>query len=294
MNEAEAPQPAPKMGRRILTWLGLISVTLSAVMGSNMFGVRDRLLGSATPEPAPPAASRVAGAEAALAATPTRLRSHPWWQDVTTIEGTGNTESSVFTIAKEAIQWRMKWSCPSGRLLVQVHKQAKPVVDAACPGGAFGYGASPGAKSVEVKADGPWRLEISQQVDNVLVEPPLPAMTANGAATVATGGFYKIDRTGTGRVTLFRQADGRYSMRFDDFFVSPNSDLEIRLSTVEAPRTSQEYIDAPSELVEILDVTAGSLNYVVPEGIDPSKYRSVVIWCAPINSAYAAATLVAS
>jgi hypothetical protein len=33
------------------------------------------------------------------------------------------------------------------------------------------------------------------------------------------------------------------------------------------------------------------MNFLVPAGVDPSRYRSVVIWCPLITSAYAAATL---
>jgi len=287
----EAPAKAPV--RRIFAWLGLIAVLAGAVLGSNAFSIRDRLLGSATPKPAPPAAGRVAGATGGQApAAQTALRSAPWWQAVTTLEGMGTAVSSPFTIEKAAIQWRVKWSCPSGHLVVQAPSSAKPLVDGACPGGQIGYGSKSGAMSVQVKADGPWRLEVSQQIEAPLVEPPAPAMTAAGAATFATGSFYRIDKTGTGKVTIYRQADGRYSIRLDDFFVTPNTDLQLRLSTLEHPLSSEEYSKARSELVAVMDVTAGSLNYTVPEGLDPAQFKSVVIWCAPVLSAYAGATLV--
>ncbi|MDQ6839801.1 MAG: DM13 domain-containing protein, partial [Actinomycetota bacterium] len=82
-----------------------------------------------------------------------------------------------------------------------------------------------------------------------------------------------------------------YSLRLDDFFVSPNIDLQVRLSTLEAPHGSEQVTGAPSQLVQTMDVTAGSLNYALPDGLDPTRYRSIVIWCPPISSAYAAATL---
>jgi len=70
------------------------------------------------------------------------------------------------------------------------------------------------------------------------------------------------------------------------------ADLELRMSTLETPHTTQEVIAARSELVAPMDVTAGSLNYAVPATVDPTQFRSLYIWCVPINSAYAAATLV--
>jgi len=173
-------------------------------------------------------------------------------------------------------------------------KYGKTLVDAACSKGDFAYGTHSGDMSLAVTADGPWRLEVAQQVDTPLVEPPLPAMTDPGAVKVASGSFYKIDKTGIGKATVYHQADGRYSIRLEDFFVTPNVDLQLRLSTLEAPHTSQEFSNAHSELVATMDVSAGSLNYTVPDGIDPTKFRSIVIWCAPVNSAYAGATLAAS
>jgi hypothetical protein len=226
-----------------------------------------------------------------VAAAPTSLRSQPWWQDVTVLEGTGTMTSSQFSITPGAVQWRVTWSCQSGRLQVRAPKQNRAVVDGACAQGGVGYAAVSGPLTVQVTAEGPWRLQVAQQIDAPLVEPPLPAMTAAGAAPVAAGSFYNIDNTGTGKVTLYRQADGRYALRLEDFFVTPNADLELRMSTLDAPHSSAEFAGARNELVVVMDVTAGSLNYVVPAGLDPTKFRSVVVWCSPISSAYAAATL---
>ncbi len=278
--------------RRILAWLGLIVVIAGAVLSSNMFSVRDRLFGSAVPKPALPPASRDAFARSANAAlAPTRLRSLPWWQEVTILTGSGSTTSSSFTIRPGASQWRVKASCRSGRLLVRALGQPKPLLSTACPAAEAGYATQTGAIRVQVISAGAWRLQVAQQIDVPLVEPPLPAMTSRGATKPATGSFYNIEQTGTGRLTVYRQADGRFSLRLDHFFVSPNADLELRLSTLKAPRTSGEVISAPSKLVARMDATAGSLNYAVPAGIDPPRFRSLVVWCALTSSAYAAASL---
>jgi hypothetical protein len=292
--EPPATTQGPK-SRLLVAWLGVLVLAATAVVGSNMFAVRDHVFGTATPNAAAPAVGRSAGAgdatQTTVAAAPTSLRSQPWWQDVTVLEGTGTSTSAPFTIASGALQWRVTWSCPSGRIQVRAPKQTRPVVDGACTTGGVGYSASSGPLTVAVTADGPWRLEVAQEIDSALVEPPSAAMTAPGAAALASGAFYNIDKTGTGKVTLYRQADGRYALRLEDFFVSPTADLELRLSTAEAPRSTPDYLASRNELVVRMDVTAGSLNYPVPAGIDPTKFKSVVVWCAPISSAYAAATL---
>lgn len=292
--EAQPTRP-PGPVRRVLTWLGVIALVVSAVLGSNLFSVRDKLFGSAVPEPARPAANRNAFTPIHnTARVETSLRSNPWWQNLTSLHGTSTVRSLKLTIGAGAIQWRVKTSCRSGRLLVRVAGQPEPLVDTACSKDAVGSSQKTGAKRIDVQADGPWRLEVSQQIDAPLVEPPLRTMTASGARQTATGSFYKIDQTGTGKVTVYRQADGRYSMRLNRFFVTPNADLELRLSPRKAPRSSKQFLSAPSRRVGRMDVTAGSFNYAVPAGIDPSRYQSLVIWCAATRSAYAAARLEAA
>ena len=293
--EDTVPSPSrPPAAKRVSSALGLLALAVSAAFGANAFGLRERFLGSETPESRPAAAGRSAGAPAPTAAERHQsvLRSQPWWQDVTTLEGVGTTTTSPFAIDRGALQWRVKWSCGSGRLSVRAPGRPKPLVDASCPGGDTGYSTRTGATTLEVTTDGPWHLEIEQQVDVPLVEPPLPAMTAPGARPVAKGSFYRMDQSGNGTVTVYRLADGTHALRLEDFYVTPNIDLEIRFSPLEAPRTSAEYLSVPaSEKVAPLDVTTGAMNFTVPPSVDPTAYLSVVIWCPLIDSAYAAATL---
>jgi hypothetical protein len=274
--------------------LGLVVLTASAVFAGNPFGVRDRLLGSAVAAPAPVAVSRSAvpsGSAPSEAPVKTVLRSEPWWQSVRTLRGTGPTTVPGVAIAGDALQWRATWTCQTGRLAVTVAGQAHPVVDAGCPGTGIGYATTTGATDLRVDATGPWQIQVDQQVDVPLDEPALPAMTAPGAGTVSTGSFYRVDQVGTGTVTIYRLADGTYALRLAYFYVTPNTDLEVRLSPLAAPHSTDEYTAAPSARVSFLDVTAGSLNFAVPAGVDPTQYRSVVLWCDRLHSAYAAATL---
>ncbi len=278
----------------MLSALGLVALAASALVGGNAFGSREWLMGSVTPEARPAAVSR--GGEGAPAlpsvpATETVLRSQPWWQGVTTLEGTGTESTQPFEIGAEAIQWRVTATCETGDVAVAVAAQEETLVEGPCGTTDAGYGTDTGSTVLEVRADGPWRLQVEQQVDLPLVEPPTPAMQAPGTVTAATGEFYRLDQRETGRVTIYRLEDGSHAVRLDDFFVTPNVDLEIRLSPLEAPQSTAEFTSAPSVWVAPLDVTAGSMNFAVPPDVDPGQYRSVVIWCPLIDSAYAAASL---
>jgi len=63
------------------------------------------------------------------------------------------------------------------------------------------------------------------------------------------------------------------------------------VSEAKAPRTSEEALDAPHVEIDRLKSTAGAQNYELPDSVDPERVRSVVIWCEPVRTAYAAATL---
>jgi hypothetical protein len=198
----------------------------------------------------------------------------------------------AFAISGDALQWRVKWTCQSGHLVVRAPDQRRPVVDAPCPGTDVGYGVQKGNVSLQVTATGAWQMQVDQQVDVPLHEPPLPAMTAPGARPELTGSLYRIDQVGSGTVTVYRLPDGSHAIRLDDFFVTANSDLELQFSPLEAPRSTKQVTDnARSAPIASLDVTTGALNFSVPPDVDPSQYRSLVIWCEVANSAYAAATL---
>lgn len=288
----DAPPAPPRRGRTVLIWLSLTVVVAAAVVAGNVGGLRDDLFGSNTLAPKPAAVSGGAtGSPDTTAAGSTPLRSQPWWQAVTVLDGVGASNPAPFTIGDGAIQWRVKSSCETGQIVVRMAARPKPVIDASCPAPADTFATLTGTISLQVSADGPWHLVVEQQVDVPLVEPPLPAMTAPGAAEVSTGSFYKIDHPGSGTATVYRLADGTYSLRFADFFVSPNSSLEVRFSALPEPKTSEEFEAAPSAVVATLDVTTGSLNFAVPKDVDPTQYKSVVIWCVQVRSAYAAASL---
>ncbi len=275
--------------RRAASALGLLVLAACFVVAADLFGTRQALFGSATPPPRQSAFSRVVST--APSTTKSVLRSQPWWQQVGRYQGVGTSRPALFRIAEGAIQWRVTWSCQSGRFIVRAAGEPRPLIDEPC--------AERGTKELtkrvpggfQVEADGRWTVRVEQQVDVPLVERPLAAMSAAGTSTSATGRFYRIDQVGRGRVTIYRLANGRHALRLRDFYVTANIDLEIRFHPLRKPRTTRQYLSAPSKFVAPLDVTTGSMNFVVPAGIDPRRYRSVVIWCPLITSAYAAATL---
>lgn len=261
----------------------VIGVAASAVYGANLFGIRDRIV----PVPKIPTPS-AHGVPSGPNGQPV-LASEPWWQTVTTLQGSGNSSEAV-TIGGGALQWRVDWTCDTGHLSVTGHPAApSQIVDSACSGKGESIVVSTGAVALQVSASGPWQLRIDQQLDIPLQQTPLPEMTA--ASAVLTGSFYAVDQNGHGTVTIYRLADGSYALRLDNFFVSPNTGLQIQLSSSAAPHSDSDVSNSQIAVVADLNQTAGSMNFTVPSSVDPTKYHSVAIWCVNLRTVYSAATL---
>ena len=282
--------------RRALTPVALVALAASAVLAVDPSGVRERVFGSVAP-PRPAAVSRIAGewsttqTRQVAPGQATLLRSEPWWQDLGTLQGNGSAAAPPLSIDGGATQWRLRWSCERGQLLVRTVARPRPILDQNCPASGDAYASTAGLVRLQVQATAPWKLEAQQEVDLPLDE-SLPAEAMQpGTVVTASGAFYRIDQVGQGRASVYRLPSGASLLRLDDFYVSPNTDLEVRLSPLAAPRSTDEFFNAPSVRVGPLDITAGSMNLQIPEGIEPSQFRSIVIWCERLHSAYAAAPL---
>jgi len=285
--------------RRSLGALILLIMAATALYGGDMFGLRERL---------PPPATRIS-ASAADPFIPVEQdgpeggeasvrRSDPYWVPVRRFEGSGPSITSPFAIDPVALQWRVNWRCQKSPLRIQPQRPSgeddgRRLADTgACPQTGSGLSVGPGRYRLAVQTPGRWVAEIEQQVDVPLVEPPTARMTAQATRMVASGQFYGIDEEGEGTVKLFRHEDGSASLRLEDFYVTPNVDLEIRFSEARRPQTTEQVTDAPFEDVVFLEATAGEMNYRIPPGVLSDRVRSVVIWCETItDNAYAAASL---
>lgn len=283
------------MKRTLTNVLGALMVLLlaaSAAYSANFRGFRDAV---------PPPATRVNAAAidrdpatANEANGQTSLRSFPWWAPVATFTGDGSTTTEGFSIDPFALQWRAMWSCESGSLSVQAQRPAgepvgQPLADDGCPAEGDGLSVEVGDLQLAIEAEGPWEVTVEEQVDVPLVEPPAAEMEKG--RVVATGELYDMDRRGNGTVAIYRLRDGSHMLRLEDFYITPNVDLEIDVSAAKRPMTTKDFTSQRYEQVAMMPTTTGSINYEIPESIDPKEWRSVVIWCEPLHLAYSGATL---
>lgn len=240
---------------------------------------------SASPEEPPDPFEEV---ERALPDPDAPRRAAPRWEEVMTISGDAPT-SEEFPIAEDALQWRARFTCESGELQAGIDAQDEPLVDAACPEEGEVFAIETGWVDLDVDASGPFAITIEQQVDTVHEEPPLDGM--DDAEVVATGEFAGVERTGEGTATLYRMPDGTLALRFTEFQTVASPDLFVWVSGTDEPTTSEAVFTAPYTSLGPITSTLGDQNYVLPEGVEADDVRSVVIWCAPLQIAYAAAPM---
>jgi hypothetical protein len=129
--------------------------------------------------------------------------------------------------------------------------------------------------------------------------PPPPGMDTlaetERARTVATGTFIHADPSdpvhyGSGSVTVTAQSVFLEA----DFKVGPGPAYHVYLSPRAEIRRSADVTAAPFVDLGRLRAFEGSQRYALPPGIDLSRYRSVVIWCAEFSVLISPAHLAAA
>ncbi|HSH58402.1 MAG TPA: hypothetical protein VK988_01945, partial [Acidimicrobiales bacterium] len=190
-------------------------------------------------------------------------RSQPYWTPVVTLKGSGDTTTETFAVVPNALQWRAFFRCEKGPFTALPLKDSgqplkRPLADGAgCEQEGKGFAVETGRFTLKITTPGTWEVRIEQQIDTPLVEPPAPGL--EGAQVLGKTTFYGVDRQGEGTATLFKMPDGSQLIRLESFFVTLNSDLEIRMSPLPAPKTTDEIARAGFTNVAPLKATVGSM-----------------------------------
>ncbi len=102
---------------------------------------------------------------------------------------------------------------------------------------------------------------------------------------VAAANVEPVSHSGRGRAAVVRKPDGAVRLTLTDFDIDPGPMVVVRL--VAGDR------DEGADFVELGDLkaTQGNQQYVIPEGTDLARYRTVVFWCVPFSQSLARAQL---
>lgn len=138
---------------------------------------------------------------------------------------------------------------------------------------------------------GPQKLFLDERVDEAL--PTTDGVgRGNPSATevLAAGSFESLAHHAAGAAKLIRSQDGSTLLRFENFEVENGPDLRVYLSEAPADgdeaRLVEQFIDLGG-----LKGNIGNQNYALPGDVDPSNYRSAVVWCRRFSVGFAVARL---
>lgn len=118
-----------------------------------------------------------------------------------------------------------------------------------------------------------------------------PATTApSGPVLLGAGTFVGLaGHSGTGDAGIFRNPDGSFVLRFENFDIENGPDLEVYL----VPGADQTSLADGSIALGALEGNVGDQNYELPPGTDlPSGSYTALVWCEAFSVEFVGATIV--
>ena len=116
---------------------------------------------------------------------------------------------------------------------------------------------------------------------------PVAQSSMSGTET-SSGSFVAKEHPTTGKVKIVKDK-GKTYLEFDKTFSSDSGpDLYVILHRAKTPQT---YKQADYVIVDRLQNTSGAQRYEIPNTVDPTQYKSVVIWCRQFNATFGYATI---
>jgi hypothetical protein len=131
--------------------------------------------------------------------------------------------------------------------------------------------------------------------EDTMAEEAMAEPTAAPAEPVAlaSGSFTQIDALhgAEGSATIYRLPEGNLVLRLENFNAQNGPDLRVGLSGHPIPRSSAELHEDGYVELAVLKANQGNQNYELPADLDPSAFRSVVIYCKAFSVVFSTAEL---
>lgn len=140
----------------------------------------------------------------------------------------------------------------------------------------------------------PERLLLDTVVAESLEEAVAPG-AFDTASTVPVallqGNFRGVQHDAAGSATIYRLSDGTRVLRFTEFATSNGPDLYVYMVAAGDAPDNESVERAGYVSLGRLKGNEGDQNYVLPEDLDFSRYRSVSVWCKRFAVNFAVAPL---
>ena len=217
--------------------------------------------------------------------SPTRLRSRRWILPVVAVVAiVAAVALAAFQPWKLFIDKRVDESLPTGVATVSSSIAPAPT---SIPAAAAPAVASTSATTVTAAASTPATVPAvapTTPPPTVAATTPPPSEAAAVPAEPAPTSFTSGEHTTTGTVRRLT-VDGKSVLRFEDLSTSNGPDVHVYLSP-----GADGYADGAINIAT-LKGNKGNQNYEIPDGVDLTRYRSVVIWCKRFSVAFGQAPL---
>jgi hypothetical protein len=114
---------------------------------------------------------------------------------------------------------------------------------------------------------------------------------SGGRTTLAAGGFRGLEHATSGTAIVIELEDGSRFLRLEDLETSNGPDL--RVIVTDQPVSDDWHVWDDGAYVDLgpLKGNLGSSNYELPADLDPSDYRTAVIWCRRFSVGFGVAPL---
>jgi Electron transfer DM13 len=134
------------------------------------------------------------------------------------------------------------------------------------------------------------RPPILSATPSTLPSPSSSHISTPKLTVLATGTFRSLEHHTTGTALVLARPDGTSFLRFEDLNTSNGPMLHAYLSELGSGGDLHAYGIRYVDLGP-LKGNVGSQNYLLPSGLDLSKYRSAVIWCTRFKVGFGVAGL---
>ena len=110
-----------------------------------------------------------------------------------------------------------------------------------------------------------------------------------GPFVVSRGSLASLEHATSGSALIVRLEDG--SVRLEDLDTSNGPDLRVILSDRPVSDDWHGWTDGRHVDLGGLEGNVGSSNYEIPRDVDPSDFRTVVVWCRRFTVGFAVAPI---
>jgi hypothetical protein len=126
--------------------------------------------------------------------------------------------------------------------------------------------------------------------------PIMPPVTTE--TILQTGSFYPVVHVGSGTVKIVKKLDGKRVLRLENFTTDNGPVIYVWLSTAIEPKTSAAVSINVGDYEQIGDpIPAGTTypiatqDFDIPDAVNLSSFKSVVIWCVKFKVNFTSAVL---